>query len=1360
MFKYLNTCDVSVNIQKRLKGNNNATHDSFADQQITKATLWKIHPHKYICAVIIYILTFGFGFLITRISMKMYLMLLCVPTTIKDAEYILITDIHNINYLIAISTEMFPVNELKKIKSTLYHHRYINRSNITTAATATTTAVTCDDSVCKCFYFLNNKYKYDNTNHMFIPVAFYLNHYTLQELSQFKYGLPSVNVLTYLQCVHLSNETRLKEYTLIKLIILECSNWAYLYNLICIIIWLIDLWYWQFAIVISVLSLFLIITAALRKRDTFTHICNSHSTTTHVKVKRRFHSSNDEHEDEDGFIYTASTNIYPGDVIKIEKPSLSTTSTTSNIDTALSIPCDGLILEGYCTINESDLTGENTLVLKKEINFDNNNETYFNYNNHLSNIVYQGSSISTLYLPRNKKEQLILLVIDTGYNTYRGNMLTNWEKHIPNNNINRFNNDIIFLGCVFSSIWLFTSIFVFCFYNTYYDISTSSINTTTYSKRFLLCLDNITVVLPPGMAICINFCRLFFNHKLKRNGIRCILEKKVEEAGRVDVIVFDKTGTLTESKFGIHCYKVNQLTNKSVLCLGKEEFHPDTLNKIYKCIQHKIFNLRVNAMLRGKNDDNSYQRSLMYNIIYFTECVACCHNVFPINNHVFGNALDMELFKDMKWELTQENDNINSDVYIHPRYSLQIVNLNKENNEMLYKQRHKRKNNNNNNNIKKVNMNYYLKYIERFEFMAQLQCISVIVENAVDGSVRAFAKGAPEKIRNICLKETLPVDLDIQLEYYTSKGFRVLACATKLIIKYNKRMINRDDVESDMCFLGLIIFKNQIKKNTMMNIQKLKTAKCRIVVATGDNMYTTLNVAKQCGIIERDEKVVHIEHSKKHNGYLVLKYDPNELNINNDNMGNNNNHSNNINNTKQNRNNNINNDNYINNAHVAVKSNIPFINLEDKDESYMYNDNESSNSATTTNNNNNSNSTMSVCNYNINHITISEKDNLPVFTTHLYKILSISTSIICISGNTFNLILTRMKNNRTQYNHTSLNLITNVLSRKGKIYYRMLPEHKSNLISFLQSYNNNIVAMCGDGANDCRAFMTSDIGIAINQSTTSTLISHFYTSKDSITCVITIISNGRACFENKIISIKFMILYSIIQITSVLFLNIESQSMNDHQYLFTDLFFILIPMIIAVSTMPSKSIAKLKPPKIIVDCYFVYSVLGQIALQVGSHVMYGMFIRKSTLHPVLDVKPRNDLNVLSTYMYVFALFQYLNVLFIFNSNSIYRKQFYTNKLYLVYYACCVMVSVCFIAVKEMPRKMGKVRLVMFEDDSVNFEYRLEINKAITILWIFIWFIVCILYENVLFKKLVLRHNKSIENNNSNSKNPIHAIKSN
>ena len=1332
MFKYLNTCDVTVNIQKRLKVNNNSTHDSFADQQIKKATLWKIHSHKQICAVIIYILTFGVVFLITRISTKLYLVLLCVPSTIKDAQYILITDIHNINYLIPLAIETFPSHELKKIKSTLYHHRYITKSNVTSNPIYNNTS--------KCFYFLNNKYKYDNTNHLFIPVSFYLNHYTLHELSQFKHGLPSINVLTYLQHIHLANETHLKQYTFLKLMILECSNWAYLYNLISIIIWLIDLWYWQFAIVISALSLFLIITASLRKRDTLSHVCNSHSTNTHIKVKRPFHSSINDDKDEDGFIYTTSTNIYPGDVIKIEK-------TTSNTHTPLSIPCDGLILEGYCTINESDLTGENTLVLKKEINFDNDSEMYFNYNNHLSNIVYQGSSISTLYLPRNKKEQLVLLVIDTGYNTYRGNMVTNWEKHIPNNNINRFNKDIILLGCAFGSIWLFTSIFVFCFYNTYYDVSTSSINPTSYSKRLLLCLDNITVVLPPGMAICINFCRLFFNFKLKHIGIRCIVEKKVEEAGRVDVIVFDKTGTLTESKFGIHCYKVNQLSNKGVLCLGKEEFHPDTLNKIYKCVQHKIFNLKVKSLLQNKYTFNtSYQTSLMYNIIYFTECVACCHNVFPINNHVFGNALDMELFKDMKWELTQENENINSDVYIHPRYSLQIVNLNKENNEMLYKERNKRKSNNNSHKWN-VNMNYYLKYIERFEFMAQLQCISVLVENAVDGSVRAFAKGAPEKIRNVCLNETLPVDLDMQLEYYTSKGFRVLACATKLIMNYNKRMLIRDDIENDMCFLGLIIFKNQIKRNTTMNINKLKTAKCRIVVATGDNVYTTLNVAKQCGIIEHNEKIVHIEHSKKHDGYLVLKYDPTELNNDNDN------NTININSTNHN-NNNVNDDN--NTEHIVVKSNIPFINIEDKDESYMYNDNVS-------NSVNNNNNTMSICNYNDNNITVSEKDNLAEFTAHLYKILSVRTSIICISGNTFNLILNRMHNKRTQYNHISLRIITDILSKKGKIYYRMLPEHKSSLVSFLQSYNNNIVAMCGDGANDCRAFMTADIGIAINQSTNTTLISHFYTSKDSISCVITIISNGRACFENKIISIKFMILYSLIQITSVLFLNIESQSMNNHQYLFTDLFFILIPMIIAVSTMASKSIAKIKPPKIIVDGYFVYSVLGQIALQIGSHVMYGMFIRKRTIHPVLDVKPRNDLNVLSTYMYVFALFQYLNVLFIFNSNSIYRKQFYTNKLYLVYYGCCVMISVCFVAVKEMPRKISRLKLVMFEDDSVNFEYRLEINKAITILWIFIWFIVCILYENVLFKKCVLRYNKSKpttdKSNNSNSNNPVQANKS-
>ena len=46
--------------------------------------------------------------------------------------------------------------------------------------------------------------------------------------------------------------------------------------------------------------------------------------------------------------------------------------------------------------------------------------------------------------------------------------------------------------------------------------------------------------------------------------------------------------------------------------------------------------------------------------------------------------------------------------------------------------------------------------------------------------------------------------------------------------------------------------------------------------------------------------------------------------------------------------------------------------------------------------------------------------------------------------------------------------------------------------------------------------------------------------------------------------------------------------------------------------------------------------------------------------------------------------------------------------------------------------MFGLSLVLFEDDTENFELRLERNKAITILWILGLFIISFIYEGVIF----------------------------
>ena len=107
--------------------------------------------------------------------------------------------------------------------------------------------------------------------------------------------------------------------------------------------------------------------------------------------------------------------------------------------------------------------------------------------------------------------------------------------------------------------------------------------------------------------------------------------------------------------------------------------------------------------------------------------------------------------------------------------------------------------------------------------------------------------------------------------------------------------------------------------------------------------------------------------------------------------------------------------------------------------------------------------------------------------------------------------------------------------------------------------------MCGDGANDCGALLSSDIGISISHKRNQNKITaHFYSNDDSIKCLVTILRNGRACYENSVIIFKFMILNGIIQNCSILlFFSIGSSDFSTYQYLFQDCFTVLISCLLA-----------------------------------------------------------------------------------------------------------------------------------------------------------------------------------------------------
>jgi cation-transporting P-type ATPase 13A2 len=63
--------------------------------------------------------------------------------------------------------------------------------------------------------------------------------------------------------------------------------------------------------------------------------------------------------------------------------------------------------------------------------------------------------------------------------------------------------------------------------------------------------------------------------------------------------------------------------------------------------------------------------------------------------------------------------------------------------------------------------------------------------------------------------------------------------------------MKRNDAESDLEFIGFIIFENKLKPNTADILRELEEAGIRKVMCTGDNILTAISVARECNLINK-----------------------------------------------------------------------------------------------------------------------------------------------------------------------------------------------------------------------------------------------------------------------------------------------------------------------------------------------------------------------------------------------------------------------------------------------------------------------------------------------------------------------------
>ena len=135
--------------------------------------------------------------------------------------------------------------------------------------------------------------------------------------------------------------------------------------------------------------------------------------------------------------------------------------------------------------------------------------------------------------------------------------------------------------------------------------------------------------------------------------------------------------------------------------------------------------------------------------------------------------------------------------------------------------------------------------------------------------------------------------------------------------------------------------------------------------------------------------------------------------------------------------------------------------------------------------------------------------------------------------------------------------------------------------------------MCGDGANDCEALKAAHVGISLSEAEAS--VAAPFTSKvPDITCVPTVMREGRCALTTSFGTFQYMALYSGIQFVSVLLLYQHYSNLGDVQFLYIDLVITTSVAVLMGYTAAARGLHRRRPPGSLLGVGNMCSILTQV----------------------------------------------------------------------------------------------------------------------------------------------------------------------
>ncbi|XP_050819827.1 probable cation-transporting ATPase 13A5 isoform X4 [Gopherus flavomarginatus] len=471
--------------------------------------------------------------------------------------------------------------------------------------------------------------------------------------------------------------------------------------------------------------------------------------------------------------------LVPGDILVLERKQHS-------------LPCDAILIDGGCIVDEGMLTGESIPVTKTPLPHMENTKPWKTHSaeDYRRHVLFCGTEV--IQTKPTGKGPVRAVVLQTGFNTAKGDLVRSILYPKPMNF--KLYRDAFKFIIILTLIGVLGLIYTVCVY-----VQHKKPVAETVAMALLL----FTVSVPPAIPAALTTGIVYAQKRLKNKKIFCISPQRINICGQINLVCFDKTGTLTED--GLDLWGL--------------------------------------IPSEGSRFQNVYSFASGTPLPWGLPCgaMASCHSLIVLDEKIQGDPLDRKMFECTCWEM-EDSSTAHSKTAVPDTSVIVKPGPNTRNAPVDG-----------------------IAILRQFPFSSGLQRMSVITQQLGKDQYDLYMKGAPEMVTSFCRPETVPIDFIKELKVYTTQGFRVIALAHRAL-NMGKDVeldnLEREEVESDLTFLGLLIMENRLKAETKPVLEELSTARIRSVMITGDNLQTAVTVAKNSGMISKTSKVILIEASE------------------------------------------------------------------------------------------------------------------------------------------------------------------------------------------------------------------------------------------------------------------------------------------------------------------------------------------------------------------------------------------------------------------------------------------------------------------------------------------------------------------